>query len=126
MSKSQIDGFTDERMLYAVRCLKSNEDMIYRCHLRRRRLRPSENCLDGVVSTMSLRTGIVVCQEPMSRSLQQEKVLIGDIITIIPQSRFSRILDEGKIDSNDILNRSVKRDATASVHLFFTPLPRLP
>ena len=68
----------------------------------------------------------MVCQEPMSRSLQQEKVLVGDIITIIPQSRFSRILDEGKIDSNDILNRSVKRDATVSVHLFFTPLPRLP
>ena len=74
--------------------------------------------------------------QPLGKEKQQEKVLIGDVITIIPQSRFSRVLDEGKIDrdgegappppkkknhsySNDIPNRAAKRDATVSVHLFF-------
>ena len=72
--------------------------------------------------------------QPLGKEKQQEKVLIGDVITIISQSRFSRVLDEGKIDrdgegapppkkksrhSNDILNRPAKRDATVSVHLFF-------
>ena len=36
--------------------------------------------------------------QPLGKEKQQEKVLIGDVITIISQSRFSRVLDEGKID----------------------------